>query len=412
MLPDKTSKHKRKGERRDGLIQVSLCIGKKPDGKPIRKYFYGKTRAEAEQKRNDFQQAITAGNLLDNKITVVEWIEIFKQTYRKGVSFAYLVNDNVPYNRLANAIGAMRMVDVRENHLQAALNETAGMSSSTVTKYLCVIKRLFRKAKNNRIIASDPSEDLSRPPSTKGTHRALKRCEIDFILLHWNDNGVRCGLWIMLMLLCGLRRGELIALRWENINLEKRTLKICETAVIIGNKTTIEPRAKTDAGLRIIPICQTLLSALLTIPEIDRHGFVCTSSRGTLLSESAFSRGFEAFLLSMERIANGEQASQQGRRTDKEKRLPDNDNRIEFSFRPHDLRHSFATALYDAGVPVKAAQYFLGHSDTRITLELYTHLSHERETSSGLQMVSYLDNWLRNDMTTVTAEIFAENSSK
>lgn len=388
------SKRKRKGERKDGLIQVSLQIGRKPDGKPDRRYFYGKTRAEAEQKRDAFKASLSRGISIEQSMTVEEWLNTFKATYREGVNKAYITNDNVPYNRLAAAIGKMRIADVRETHLQSALNQTAGMSSSTVTKYLSVIKRVFRKAKNNRIIAENPAEDLERPPSVKGTHRALERWEVDLVLAHWNDDGVRAGLWILLMLLCGLRRGEVIALRWESIDLDAKTLKVCETAVTVGNKTVIEQRAKTDAGLRTLPVCQTLYCALLTVPQKKRHGLVCLSVKGTLLTESAFLRGFESFMQAMERIANGEPPRQQGRRTDKEKQPSESESRIRISFRPHDLRHSFSTALYDAGVPVKAAQYFLGHSDVKITLDLYTHLSRERAAASNLQMVSYLDSWV------------------
>ncbi len=390
----RTFKRKRKGERKDGLIQVSIQIGRRADGKPDRRYFYGKTRAEAEEKRDAFRMQRTSGASINQGITVAEWLDVFKATYREGVNKAYLTNDNAPYNRLAAAIGSMRVVDVRETHLQMALNETSGMSTSTVTKYINVIKRVFRKAKNNKLIAEDPSEDLARPPSFKGSHRALERWEVDLILEHWNDYGVRAGLWILLMLLCGLRRGEVIALRWESINLSEKTLKVCETAVTVGNKTIVERRAKTNAGLRTLPICQTLYAALLTVPNANRHGLVCLSVKETLLTESAFVRGFESFVRAMERIANGEQPMQQGRRTDKETQPSNSENRVNVSFRPHDLRHSFATALYDAGVPVKAAQYFLGHSDVKITLELYTHLSRERAAASNLQMVSYLDNWL------------------
>ena len=207
-----TSKRKRKGERKDGLIQVSLQIGRKPDGKPDRRYFYGKTRAEAEQKRDAFKASLSRGISIEQSMTVEEWLNTFKATYREGVNKAYITNDNVPYNRLAAAIGKMKIADVREAHLQSALNQTAGMSSSTVTKYLSVIKRVFRKARKNRLIAEDPSEDLARPPSVKGSHRALERWEVDLILEHWHDYGVRAGLWVLLMLLCGLRRGEVIAL--------------------------------------------------------------------------------------------------------------------------------------------------------------------------------------------------------
>lgn len=393
-------KKKRKGERSDGLIQVSLQIGFKDDGRPERKYFYGHTRAEAERKRDEYKAQQQIRSMIDKDITVDEWVEIFKKTYREGVNPVYLVNDDAPYNRLVKEIGRMKVADVRETDLQHALNKTAGMSSSTVSKYISTIKRVFRKAKKNRIIDDDPSEDLKRPTSTKGSHRALERWEIDLILEHWHDEGVRGGLWVMLMLLCGLRRSEVIALRWENIDLQTRSLRVAEVAVTVGNKTIIEKRAKSDAGLRVLPICNVLLNALNTVPPSERHGLVCTSAKGELLTESSFRWAFGLFVTSMERILNGEEPIQQGRRND----LIRKQNRLDLekadkewkhvSFRAHDLRHSFATALYDAGVPVKAAQYFLGHSDIKITLDLYTHLSKERKAASNLQMVSYLDSWV------------------
>ena len=77
----------------------------------------------------------------------------------------------------------------------------------------------------------------------------------------------------------------------------------------------------------------------------------------------------------------------------KKKNQPEKQRTL-FKFTSHDLRHTFATALYDAGVPVKAAQYFLGHADIKITLDLYTHLSRERAAASRNKMVKYLDEWL------------------
>ena len=164
----------------------------------------------------------------------------------------------------------------------------------------------------------------------------------------------------------------MMALRWDAVNLDARTLEVREVAVIKGNGVKIEARAKTDAGLRILPICQVLYAALLEVPEDKREGFVCRSASGNQLTESAVARGLDTFCKVLERILNGEPPTQRGRRTDierkkaeKEKNLPALAERKKFEFTAHDLRHTYATALYDAGVPVKAAQYFLGHADIR-----------------------------------------------
>lgn len=395
-MADTKSKRKRKGERPDGLIQVSLQIGYKPDGRPDRKYFYGHSRAEAERKRDEYKAALLSGTKFSKDITVAEWVTIFKEIYRTRVNDAYLKMDDVPYNRLVKKLGKLRVADVTEVDLQKALNELDGMSYSTVDKYRQAMRRVFERARKNKIISENPADGLVLPQHEKGTHRALEKWEVEHILANWNTGASHAGIWVLLMLLCGLRRGEMMALRWENVNLTARTLTVCEVAVIQSNRTIIERRAKTDAGLRTIPICQALYAALMSFPESERTGLVCLSAKHKLLTESAVSRGLETFCKVMERILNGEPPTQRGRRTDIErkqatKKEPD---RKLFSFTAHDLRHTYATALYDAGVPVKAAQYFLGHADIRVTLDLYTHLSKERESASRNQMVEYLDSWI------------------
>ncbi len=391
------SKRKSRGLRPDNRVQVTLTIGRDEYGKPIRKSFYGSSRADAVRQRDEYKLNRRMGLSQDKHKTVSEWVDTCLELYRGNVNDAYINVDSVPYKRLKREIGTMPLSAVRESDLQRLLNRMDGMSYSTVTKYKQAIMLVFSKAFKNKLITDDPSENIQTPRCERGSHRALERWETDCIMQNWHQH--RCGLWAMLMLLCGLRRGEMIALRWDNVDLVNRVIHVREVAVIKTNQAKIEERAKTLAGIRDIPICDELFAALSTIPKEMRLGYVCTSAHGELISASAFDRGWNSFNLCMQRICNGEDIVQSGRRKSLESKIVDaraiGKEYVIFKAQAHDLRHTFATALYDAGIDVKTAQYYLGHADIRMTLDLYTHLSHEREKRSRSQLVGFLDGWLQ-----------------
>lgn len=394
MADDK--KRKRRGERDDGRILVTLVVGRDDNGKVVRKYFYGRSRKEAEKKRDDYKRMQEMGISADaDDMTLNDWIDEWLQRYKQDVNPNYVNNFMVQVNRLRAALGGRLIRSIREADLQGALFSLRGMSSSSINKYHTVIRQVFMRAQRNKIIPDNPAEDLTVPEGTEGTHRSLEKWESEAILFHWREH--RAGLWAMLMLLCGLRRGEMIALDWSNVDMENRQIRVCEAAVVLTNQTRVVDRTKTTAGMRVLPICWQLYDALDAVPVEDRVGRVCVSAKGKQLSESAFSRGWNGFNLAMTRILNGEPVLQPGKRSDLEKQRIADDiasgTRKVFDVRAHDLRHTFATALYDAGVSVKAAQYYLGHADIRMTLDLYTHLSEDRENAERSQLVGFLDGW-------------------
>lgn len=394
-MEEKKSRKKR-GQRKDKRFQVTYSDGRKPDGSLNRISFYGYTRSEAIAKRDEY---IRNGRhkLTGDDLTVSEWVEQFKAIYRTKVNPAYLNIDDVPYNRLCEAVGDMVLSSVREADLQDALNQVSGMSESTIDKYQQAIKRVFLRAVKNNLIPFSPATDLIIPEGTKGTHRALDRWETDCIIQNWQNH--RAGIWAMLMMLAGLRRGEMMALRWENVNMEQKTITVCEVAVIKKNATNIEARTKSAAGIRVLPICKPLWDALNQTPKEKRSGLICVSTKGKPLTESSFFRGWNGFNLAMQRTLNCEPLVQAGKRKSLEKKIEEAEEQgieyILFNVRAHDLRHTFATALFEAGIPAKAAQYYLGHADIRMTLELYTHLSQEKEKATNSQLTGFLDGWLK-----------------
>lgn len=418
MAIEKQKKRRRRGERPDGLIQVSLKVGVKPDGKPDRKYFYGKTREEANRKRARYKQTMGIRiQVYDMDIIVSAWVDLWKATYKDDLGPLNDAGYDAQIKRLKAAIGKMRMADVREAHLHEALKEVRGMSESTIRKYLMVIRQAFKRAMANKVIPDDPSALLEAPEGTSGSHRALEQWEINCILKHWNKH--RAGLWVLLMMLTGIRRCELIALDWPDIDMVKRRLTVNKSAEIPSNQPFVKDVTKTEAGMRILPICMPLWRALNAVPKEQRVGPVCKSAHGMRLTQSAYDRGIEGFCVVMTRVMNGDRLEQPDKRTELEKRklvLAEKaliksgvsredfvyQRRIIFLLRGHDGRDTFATALYDAGVAagkkteenIKAAQYYLGHADIRTTMNGYAKLSKRSENRARSRIVGFLDDWV------------------
>lgn len=347
---------KRKGERADGRIQIRIDIGYDANGKRVRKYFYGKTRAEAETKKAAYLQQ--ADGICDNSILLSEWIETFLSVYPSRANPIYHAQNIVPYNRLKTALGARLLASIREADLQRFINSLSHYSASTISKQMQVTKAVFAKARKNKLIHDDPAEDLTAPKGTKGEHRALTQTEVKTIVDNFST--VHSGLWIMIMLFAGLRRSEMMALDWSSVDMRERTLTVKQVGVLLNNRMIVQQRTKTRAGTRIIPISAPLYQALATVPPDRRSGFVCLSARSEPLSETAIRRGIEQAI-----------------------------KKLGVSFRCHDLRHTFCTMLYNGGVDVKTAAYLMGHSDVSVTMKIYTHLSEEKRLSSSAQMLDY-----------------------
>lgn len=355
-------------------------------GKRIRKRFGGATREEALLRKAEYERERAIGlHKMSDKLTVREWIDIWQRNYCTRLHGRNQISYNTYLQRLNDEIGNMRMNDVRNIHLHRCLEGMDGMSKSSITKYRMVIRQVFSRAKQNKVIPDDPSEYVDMPEGTAGGHRALEAWEIDHIIANWSK--VRSGLWVMIMMLAGLRRGELIALDWDCIDMKKRTITVRRAAEILSNAPNVKPLTKTEAGMRTVPICTPLYAALDAVPLFMRRGAVCHGSNGKRLTDSAFKRGMDTFNKVMEQLLNGEEPDPHVRYSD----MPHSALRQFFRVRAHDLRYTFATLIYESGIDTKSAMFYLGHADIRMTMNLYTQLSTEHENTVRAQAIDFLD---------------------
>ena len=210
-----------------------------------------------------------------------------------------------------------------------------------------------------------------------------------------------------------MRPEEGVALKWERIDMEQRTLAVVDAAEMTKNKARDRGKTKTEAGVRVLPICDALYGMLQETPEKQRKGYVFLSAQGRQMSATALRRGLDAFLYRAGRVLNGENPEEQqtGRphrkdlskaKTPEQRAVWEKKNaevdaweagRKRILFRLYDLRHTFCTALYDAEVDVKTAAYYMGHRNVETTLKIYTHLSELRRKESAARMINFLDSW-------------------
>lgn len=274
-------------KRADGRVQVRVFIGHDPStGKKKYKSFYGRSTAEAKAKADAFQRDIENGyNPLTADTSMSEWSDQWFRTYK--ISRAY--NTQQKYKNslmhINNYFGHMRLRDITQTDVQGFANTLDGYSYDHIHAIRTALNQVLEKAIDNGMLLRNPSRGVDYPSGSRGQHRLLEEYEIDLIRNHWNE--YRSGLWFMLMMYAGLRRGEVCALQWNDIDWKKKEINIRASVHFEGNKAKLGA-TKTPAGVRDIPICLPLYRALEQHRFLKKNPFICHSAYDQILSKTSF----------------------------------------------------------------------------------------------------------------------------
>ena len=355
------------------------------------KFFYGSTQSEANAKREAYKRKLAQG-LREEMLGVpfaeyaIQWVEIYKSQCSKNTYNAYVGI----VNRAIDQIGDIRMPDITQTDIQKLFNSIAGMSQSTIKKFCSTINSIFEAALHDRAILQNPCYKIRRPDGPKGTHRIITAEERQ--LIHDSIDKHDMALAAMIMLYAGLRRGEVIALDDSCIDMEAERINVSQGVFFDGN-TPVLSTPKTASGIRSIPIFEPLKKPLQAF-----SGRVLSTEMGGIMTESAFNRKWESYMVFLETQANGCHKRWYGK-TKEHKKILSEGGKLppwkEIFIRPHDLRHSFVTMLYDAGVDLKTAMRWVGHADEKMIMQIYAHLTDERETRSENQVAKHIENTIR-----------------
>ena len=378
---------KKNTTRKDGLIAVQIYLGIDENGKRKYKTVYGKTQPEVDAKAQDIKAAMRKGlDVAAERDIFGEWAKRWLKIKTSEVSHSQAGGYRARIDYINSFLGDMQITKIKQIDLQEIINSLAHNNPNTgkpASKRLLEITKstmhqIFELARENRVLDYNPTDAvklLKNAPTEK--RRALTDEEQQWIL----STEHRAKRAAMIMMYAGLRRGELVPLTWNDIDLKAKTISVSKSAERTSNTFTVKAGAKTDAGVRTVDIPAILADYLMA--EKREGIFVCEKISGGMHTESSWVRMWESYLLELN-LAHGDFSPFQNK--PKSKYDPGGVPFVIDKITPHMLRHTFATLLYFAGVDILSAMQQLGHADIKVTLGIYTHLDkiYKRRSMSKL----------------------------
>ncbi len=356
-------------QRQDGKWVAAVSL---PRGR--RKVIYGRTRAEVAEKLPSVLKARQDGlpMLTERQTTaqyLADWLESARPSVRPGTWETY---ESYVRVHIAPALGRVPLARLSPQHLQRFYADRleAGLSPTSVGHLHAILHRALGEAARFGLVVRNVAGLVKRPRAAHKEMMALSpeqaRAFLDAA------HGERLEALYVLALSTGIRQGELLALRWQDIDLDGATLQVRATLRRTREGMTFgEP--KTSKSRRQVQLTPTAVTALrahrarqleerMRCPYWQDGELVFATEIGTPIECGNMMR--RSFLPLLERAG-----------------LP----RIRF----HDLRHTAATLLLGQNVNVKVVSEMLGHSQISITLDLYSHVTPgmQRQAVEALEAV-------------------------
>jgi len=370
-------------QRSDGRYMVKVYVGVK-DGKKAYKYVYGKTQKEADIKADELKVSLRKGiDISASNDSFKVWAEYWLASKRYEVSADRYSTLQSRSTIWIDALKNTQISQIKPFELQtilftiAAKNPYTGepMAKKTIRGYVQIISAIFDFAFDNRVIDYNPATKLKIPQGATSAvqRRALTEEERQRVM----EFEHRAKPSAMLMMLSGLRRGEATALQWNDIDFINNKISVTKSY----NFKTKDFKTPKNGKSRVVSVPQILIDYLKTLPKISP--FVLTNARGGMMTEDSWKRLYQSYMLDMNiEYGFGGSINKYANNVD----VP----MVISTFTPHELRHTFCTIMFEAGIDALQAKEQLGHSDIKTTLSIYTHLSAQHKETQVNKLDAFL----------------------
>jgi integrase len=373
--------------RKDGRWMAQLTVGRDPTtGKLKRVSLYGHTRQDvAGQLARALHDRDRGMLVAPHRLTVGAWLDTWLSDYKKPSvrPKTYDTYSTVVRYHLKPVLGHITLTNLRPQHVQSLYNEktASGLAHGTIVLIHVVLHAALKQAMKNQLIPRNVTEATTIPRGKRPERKPLSWDGINRLLTVTREDRLFPAL--LLAVMTGCRRGELLGVRWSDIDLDAGVWYVRQALVRVKDHDATEgaPNSrllcqppKTDQSRRTIPITPQVVDAL------RRHR--ATQAREKLLLGEAYCDQGLVLCYPNGQPLNPEFMPRRFKRMLHDAGLP--------PARLHDLRHSFATMLLELGESPKTLQTLLGHSRILITLDIYSHVSLETEAKAVAKLSAAL----------------------
>jgi integrase len=370
-------------QRADGRWQVQVDLGRGVDGRRRRKYAYAATQADAIDKLRRLGVRALDGQLLSTSSPTVaaflqDWFRTNQETWRLSTRRGY---EGAIALYLVPTFGPLRLEQLSPQVIQRWLvqHKTEHGARRRIVLAHAVLRSALSEARRLQLVTINAAELVKVPRPAKTSTILPLDVEAAGKFLEVAAKH-RLGALFSVALACGLRLGEATGLRWEDVDLETGELRIRQQLQAVGKKLVVQ-ELKTDKSRRTLALPHVCVAALRGSRKEQLEarlkggqdwkdtGFVFTighRGKGRQLGTPLHPRNVLRIL----------------HRLLAEAGLP----RARF----HDLRHSAASLLIAAGVELVEVSMLLGHSELRVTADLYTHLVKQTASKAARHMDAVL----------------------
>lgn len=360
--------------KRGNTWSIVIDVGYDENGKRKQKWYSGfKTKKEAEARKTELVYKMNNGEFIDSKNMTVEdylykWLKDYAE--QNVAPKTYKSYKDTIKNHLIPHLGKYKLDKLTPSIIQGfysyCRNNTT-LSNTTILYNHKILNQALKHAVQWQLLARNPCEATQPPRKNKYEAKTLNNEEVKMLLDYCKDSTIYTA--ILIAVTTGMRQAEIAGLRWEDVDLKKKTIYIKNTLQRIEGKLKPMP-TKTHNSKRTVVMLDLLVdhlkkvrkkqleNKLKTVEDCGSFEYVCSWDNGTPMDPHYICKTFRKII--------------------KKINIP--------QIRFHDLRHTHATLLLKEGIHPKIVSERLGHSQIGITLDLYSHATLNMQKSAVEQL--------------------------